>query len=245
MPAQAYAGKECVCQLRKGICDQSCVRDMLDTTFYIACLKLTGRRCVVVGGGEVGLEKVEGLLACDADVTLVAPDAVAELRRYAEEGSIAWQRREYRPADLDGALLVIAATASSDVNIAVSQDAEARAMLVNVVDVPPLCNFILPAIVRSGPLAIAISTAGASPALAKRMKREIAALFGDEYARLAVLLNDARGWAKATLPTYQDRKEFFEGIVNGDPDPIELLRAGDEDGVHALIAAAQLAHAAA
>ena len=101
-------------------------------------------------------------------------------------------------------------------------------MLVNVVDVPPLCNFILPAIVRTGPLAIAISTAGASPALAKRMKREIAELFGEDYARLAVMLNDVRGWAKGTLPTYQDRKEFFEGIVNGDPDPIELLRDGRE-----------------
>ena len=112
-------------------------------------------------------------------------------------------------------------------------------MLVNVVDVPPLCNFILPAIVRSGPLAIAISTAGASPALAKRMKREIAELFGEEYARLAVILNDARGWAKATLPTYQDRKEFFEAIVNGDPDPVELLREGQEAAVLALVEAAK------
>ena len=84
-------------------------------------------------------------------------------------------------------------------------------MLVNVVDVPPLCNFILPAIVRTGPLAVAISTAGASPALAKRMKREIGELFGEPYATLAILLNDVRGWAKGTLPTYQDRKEFFEG----------------------------------
>ena len=84
-------------------------------------------------------------------------------------------------------------------------------MLANVVDVPPLCNFILPAIVRTGPLAIAISTAGASPALAKRMKREISEIFGEPYARLAVILNEVRGWAKGTLPTYQDRKEFFEG----------------------------------
>ena len=99
-------------------------------------------------------------------------------------------------------------------------------MLVNVVDVPPLCNFILPAIVRMHPLAIAISTAGASPALAKRMKREIEAQFGEPYAQLAVLLNEARGWAKSNLPTYQDRKEFFETIVNGDPDPIELLARG-------------------
>src|SRR5829696_3082085 len=117
MPAQAYAGKECVCQLRKGICDQSCVQGMLDIPFYIACLKLSGRRCVVVGGGSVGLESV---------------------------------------------FMVIAATGDTDVNIKIYDDAERRAMLVNVVDVPPLCNFILPAIIRTGPLAIAISTAGAS-----------------------------------------------------------------------------------
>jgi siroheme synthase-like protein len=117
-------------------------------------------------------------------------------------------------------------------------------MLCNVVDVPPLCNFILPAIVRTGPLAIAISTAGASPALAKRMKREIAEAYGEPYARLAVMLNDARGWAKSTLPTYQDRKEFFEGIVNGDPDPIELIRDGREDDVRELVEAAKVTHAA-
>ena len=116
-------------------------------------------------------------------------------------------------------------------------------MLVNIVDVPPLCNFILPAIVRTGPLAIAISTAGASPALAKRIKRQVADEFGEEYARLAVLLNEVRGWAKGTLPTYQDRKAFFEGIVNGEPDPIALLRAGDEAAVRDLIAAAQRSHA--
>jgi siroheme synthase-like protein len=241
MPAQAYAGKECVCQFRKGICDQSCVRDMLETPFYIACLKLKGRRAVVVGGGDVGLEKVEGLLACDGDVTLVAPDAHPALRALAEEGSIHWRQREYESGDLDGCLIAIAATDDTDVNIRVYDDAEARAMLVNVVDVPPLCNFILPAIVRTGPLAVAISTAGASPALAKRMKREIAQAFGEPYATLAILLNDARGWAKGTLPTYQDRKDFFEGIVGGDPDPIELIRAGRVDDVRQLIAEAQAA----
>jgi precorrin-2 dehydrogenase/sirohydrochlorin ferrochelatase len=245
MPAAAYAGKECVCQLRLEVCDQSCVRGMLETPFYIACLKLSGRRCVVVGGGEIGLEKVEGLLACDGNVVLVSPEAVPELEGLAAEGSIEWIRREYRAEDLEGAFLVIASTDSTETNIRVFDDAERRAMLVNVVDVPPLCNFILPAILRTGPLAIAISTAGASPALAKRMKREIGALFGEEYARLAVLLNEARGWAKGTLPTYQDRKDFFEGIVNGDPDPIALLRAGDEQAVRDVIAAAQNAHAPA
>ena len=166
-------------------------------------------------------------------MTLISPEAVPELQELAAEGSIAWERREYAGAqDLDGVFMVIAWTDSTQTQHRRSTTTPSeRAMLVNVVDVPPLCNFILPAIVRTGPLAIAISTAGASPALAKRMKAEVAELFGEEYARLAVMLNDARGWAKGTLPTYQDRKEFFEGIVNGDPDPIALLRAGDERAV--------------
>jgi precorrin-2 dehydrogenase/sirohydrochlorin ferrochelatase len=244
MPAQAYAGKECVCQLRRGICDQSCVQGMLETPFYIACLRLTGRRCLVIGGGEIGLEKVEGLLACDASVTLIAPEAEPALAALSREGSITWEQRPYAGvADLEGAFMAIAATNDTDVNIAVFEDAERRAMLVNIVDVPPLCNFILPAIVRTGPLAIAISTAGASPALAKRMKREIEGQFGEPYARLAVMLNEVRGWAKGTLPTYQDRKQFFEEIVGGDPDPVALLRDGDEEAVRELIARAQGAHA--
>ena len=245
MPAQAYAGKECVCQFRKGICDQTCVRDMLDTPVYVACLRLSGRKCVVVGGGDIGLEKVDGLLACGGDVTLVAPEAIDDLAKLAEEGSIAWEKRPYEPADLEGTFIVIAATNDTDVNIGIYEDAERRAMLVNIVDVPPLCNFILPAIVRTGPLAIAISTAGASPALAKRMKREISELFGEPYARLAIMLNDARGWAKQNLPTYKDRKDFFEGIVNGDPDPVELVREGRESEVLELIAAAKARHAGA
>src|ERR671927_507681 len=164
MPAAAYMGKECVCQFRRGTCDQTCVRDMLDTPFYIACLKLRDRRCVVIGGGDVGLEKVEGLLACDGEVTLIAPDAIEPLRALAAEGSIRWEQREYAgPEDLEGVFMVIAATSDTDVNIGIYEDAERRAMLVNVVDVPPLCNFILPAIIRTGPLAIAISTAGAAP----------------------------------------------------------------------------------
>src|ERR1700694_1426295 len=115
MPAQAYAGKECVCQLRKGICDQSCVAGMLETPFYIACLNLSGRRCLVVGGGDVGLEKVEGLLASDAAVVLVAPQACSPLEAYASEGSIEWRQRRYEPDDLEGIFLVIAATNDTDV----------------------------------------------------------------------------------------------------------------------------------
>jgi siroheme synthase-like protein len=213
---------------------------LLEAPLYMACLRLTGRRCLVVGGSEVALEKVEGLLLCDADVVLIAPEAHGELQRLADERSIAWRRREYAGrADLAGTFMVIAATDDTELNARVFEDAEARAMLVNVADVPALCNFILPAIFRSGPLAIAISTAGASPALAQRIRDQIAAEYGEPYARLAELLNEVRGWAKATLPTYQERKAFFESIVSGDPDPIELLRQGKEASVRELIARAQ------
>src|SRR5215467_5506128 len=205
MPAQAYRGKACVCQHRLELCDQRCVADMLDTTFYIACLKLTGRRCLVVGAGDVGLEKIEGLLACGADVHVIARDVSSAVRELAGAGDVDVTERGFEPGDLEGHFLAIAATSDTETNIAVFDEAERRSMLCNVVDVPPLCSFILPAIVRTGPIAIAISTAGASPALAKRMKREIADLFGADYADLAVILNDVRGWAKSTLPTYDDR----------------------------------------
>lgn len=213
---------------------------MIEPNVYVACLNLTGRRALVVGAGRVGLEKIEGLLNCDARVTVVAPEAIDGFDRIVDEHeSVEWRRREYEPADLDGHFLVIAATSDTELNRRVYADAEERAMLVNVVDVPELCNFILPALVRRPPLTIAISTAGASPALAKRMKREISASFGEEYARLAELLDEVRDWAKGSLATYDDRREFFEAIVNGEPDPIRLLQAGDEAAVRALIADAQ------
>jgi len=233
-----------VCDLHLERCDASCNRKMLATTFYMACLHLTNRPCLVVGAGPVGLEKIEGLLACDAAVTVVAPEAIAEVADLAAEGTITWHRRTYEPSDLEGAFMVIAATSTTELNVGIFRDAEARHMLVNVVDVPPLCNFILPAIVRTGPIAIAISTSGASPALAKRLKREIAEQFGAPHARLAEILNELRGWAKDTFPTYEQRRDFFESIVNGEPDPIALLRAGDEAGVRDLITRHQ-AHAEA
>src|SRR4051794_13111782 len=123
MPAQAYAGKECVCQFRKGLCDQSCLQGMLEAPFYIACLQLTGRRCLVVGGGDIGLEKVEGLLAGDGDVHVVAPEVCDAVHSLVEEGSITWEKRPYRIDDLGGTFMVIAATNDSEVNIGVYEDA--------------------------------------------------------------------------------------------------------------------------
>ena len=169
---------------------------MLEKTFYMACLDLTDRPVLVVGAGPIGLEKVEGLLAANAAVHVIAKTACAEVHELAHEGAIPLEEREYVVEVLVGRLLVVAATEDTDLNVRIYRAAEQRAMLVNIVDVPPLCNFILPAIVRSGPIAIAISTSGASPALAKRLKREIAEAYGEPHAQLAELLNGIRGWAK-------------------------------------------------
>ena len=211
----------------------------MKTNYYMAAVDLTDRRCLVVGGGELALEKIEGLLACGALVRVVAAEACTGVSELAERGAVEWEALQYRSSDLDDNFLVIAATPDMELNEAVHRDAESRSMLVNVVDVPRLCNFIAPAIVRLGPVAIAISTAGASPALAVRMKNEIAAAFGPEYGTLALILNEIRDWAKAVLPTYEDRKSFFDAIVYGRPDPIELLRGGREGEVRELIARAQ------
>lgn len=212
---------------------------MIDNDLYIVCLNLDGRRAVVVGAGRVGLEKIRGLLICGAEVVVVAPEADHEVTRLVDGGEITLLTKSFEAADLEGALLVIAATSDTAVNTAVYEAAEARRMLVNVVDVPLLCNFVLPAISRRGPIAVGVSTSGASPALAKRIRREIQERVGTEYARLASLLDEQREWAKKTLRTYDDRRAFFEGIVEGDPDPIELLRAGKVEDVRDLIADAR------
>jgi siroheme synthase-like protein len=177
--------------------------------YYMACLDLEGRSCLVVGGGPVALEKTRGLLDCGARVTVVAPALVTELR----ELRVEVLEREYRSADLEGRFLVVAATSDTELNSRVSADAEARSLLCNVADVPDLCTFILPAVYRQDPIAIAISTGGASPALAQRIRDDVSQQIGSEYAELALRLRELRPWAKANLPSYDERRDFFAGLV--------------------------------
>jgi precorrin-2 dehydrogenase len=182
---------------------------MADKQYYMACLDLTGRSVLVVGGGRVGLEKAEGLLACGASVTVVAPQIVAELVR----DDVELVRRGYRNEDLDSRFLVVAATSTPSVNRRVYRDAEARALLCNVADVPELCSFILPAVHRQGPIAVAVSTGGASPALAQRLRDDIAGVVGPEHERLARELKALRPWARSHLPTYEARRDYFAAVV--------------------------------
>lgn len=182
---------------------------MNEKRYYMACLDLEGRSCLVVGGGAVALEKVRGLLDCGARITVVAPRIIDELRTL----NVELERRGYRASDLDGRFLVVAATSIPSLNRRVHTDAEAHSLLCNVVDVPELCNFILPAVVRRDPIAIAVSTGGASPALAQRIRDDIAELIGPEHAELARRLRELRPWAKDNLPSYEERREFFADLV--------------------------------
>ena len=212
---------------------------MTDNHLFFACIDLANRPVLVVGGGPVAFEKIEGLFMSRATIRVVAPEICPEVSALVEAGTITWDQRTYEAADLDDAFLVIAATGDTQVSRSVRADAEERSMLVNVADVKDLCNFILPAVHRNGPIAVAVSTGGASPALAQRLRSEIGALVDNSYARLAGLLAALRPWAKERLATYEDRKAFFDDIVKGPVDPVALLRAGDEAAVDELISNAK------
>lgn len=177
--------------------------------FYPLFADLAGRRCLVVGAGAVGLEKARGLVEAGAIVAVVAPEADPDIGTL----PVRWLQRGYETADLDGVFLVCAATSDTAVNRRVFADAEARSLLCNVADVPELCSFILPAVHRQDPIAIAVSTGGASPALAQRIRDEVAARYGPEHAALARRLEELRPWGKENLPTYEARRDFFRELV--------------------------------
>jgi len=176
---------------------------------YMAALDVEGRRCLVVGGGPVAAEKAGSLLACGARVTLVAP----ELGAACAPLELEWRQRRYRRGDLRGMFLVIAASSERESNKRVHRHAEARGMLCNVADDPELCNFILPAVHREGPITVAVSTGGASPALAKRLRSEIAGLVGPGHAELALELEALRPDVKRRFATYEERRDYFEELV--------------------------------
>ena len=186
---------------------------MADKRYYMACLDLEGRDVLVVGAGSVGREKIDGLLDVGALVTVVAPEVSGPVEELARAGRVAIVRSAYRARDLEGRFLVVAATSVRSVNERVYADAEARGMLCNVVDVPELCSFILPAVHRADPIAVAISTGGASPALAQRLRDDVARLVTEDHVALARELRDLRPWAKDHLPTYAARRDHFRALV--------------------------------
>jgi precorrin-2 dehydrogenase len=201
--------------------------------YYPAILDLAGREALVVGAGKVGEGKIAGLLAAEARVKVVSLTATEQVERWAKEGRIELALRAYERADLEGRFLVIAATEDNPTNVQVFDDAEQRQMLCNVVDVTHLCNFILPSIVRHGDLAIAVSTGGASPALARRVRISIGNCYGDEYAVALQILGSLREELKQMYPSPDERKVIFERMVYS--RFMELVRADDVEGLEAWV----------
>ncbi len=184
--------------------------------YYPLNLDIRGRLCLVVGGGKVAARKVGSLLACEARVAVVSPHLEARLQELARAGRIAWQAREFRPADLDGVFLVIAATDRSPVNRAVADEAGRRNILCNAVDQPQAGIFIVPSVVRRGDLMLTVSTAGRSPALAKYLRKELEARFGSEYEILLRLLGAVRQHLLAAGHDPGAHREVFEDLVCAD-----------------------------
>ncbi|WLE96674.1 MAG: bifunctional precorrin-2 dehydrogenase/sirohydrochlorin ferrochelatase [Candidatus Electrothrix communis] len=184
---------------------------------YPVSLNIEGKLCAVVGGGNVAERKVLSLLNAHASVRIISPQLTELLSDLTANGSVEWQSRGYQRGDLDGALLVFAATDNRDVQDAVVRDAQKAGVLVNVADAPDLCDFQVPAVVRRESLNIAVSTNGTSPALAAKLRQELEDRYGYEYAVLLRLMSRLRERiCNDSSSDGTDRKIVFQNILHED-----------------------------
>ena len=183
--------------------------------YYPVCLDVRKKTCLIVGGGAVGTRKVETLIDCDAQVTVVSPAFTDTLLRLGAEGQITLKQKPYDTTDMNGVFLVIGATSDMALNRQVSRDAEEMNILCNIADVPDACNFILPAVVRRGDLQVAISTSGKSPAFAKHVRRALEQQFGEEYAVFLYLMGEIRQHLLAEAHEPEAHKALFEQLIQG------------------------------
>ncbi|PYQ29218.1 MAG: siroheme synthase [Acidobacteria bacterium] len=204
--------------------------------YYPIYLDIEDHAVLIIGGGNVCARKAETMMKYGARVTIVSPEFTGEIEAWARDGQLALKRKRYDASDLEGATIVIASTDDTSVNEQIAADCRARRIPVNVVDVTPLCEFIVPAIIDKGSVHIAISTGGKSPALARTLKEDLQRLIGPEYAEVNDLLGTLRDSAKRVLPTDVDRKHFFDGIIAR--GILEMLREGRRADVRDAIIAA-------
>ena len=191
---------------------------------YSISINLAHRKCVVVGGGKIAERKVQTLLDFGALVCVISPALTNTLRELKTQGLVEHVDDIYDSASLDGAFLAIAATDDMDVNKSVSADAQSRNVLVNVVDVPDLCTFFVPAMVRRGDLVISVSTSGKSPTMASRIRQQLESDFGQEYGELVELLGELRNEVKARYSDISERRRAYLRVL--DSDVLDLLAAG-------------------
>ena len=202
-------------------------------TYYPVYIQLKDQPCVVIGGGKIAEGKVEGLLAVEANVTVIAPALTERLRDLADQKQITYWARAYQPGDLTGAFLVICATDQAETNHQVWQEATENRQLVNVVDDTPRCNFIAPSILRKGDLTIAISTSGKAPTLAVRLKERLQRELGPEYAHFLELAGELREPLARQVPDFETRKALWYELV--DSEILEVLAHGDESAAREII----------
>jgi len=197
---------------------------------YPIYIDLKGRKVVVVGGGGIGQEKIESLVASGANVTLISPKITTVLQEMVDAGEIQFKKRCYQDNDEDGAWLVIVACAVQDVNDKIYEICETKRIFCNVVDVVPLCMFHVPSVVRQGKLQIATSTEGASPALASRIRKDLQKQFDPAYATLLDLMVPFRAFVKEKYPDdLQKRSKIFTDFV--DSNILELIRNNDQAAI--------------
>lgn len=191
---------------------------------YPINLDIKNKPCLVVGGGEVALRKIKSLLDCQAKVIVVSPQFHPEILKLAKAKQIQIINRKYQPPDINKVFLVIGATNDNKVNRQIAEEAKKKSKLVNIVDVPALCNFQVPASIRRGELMITISTNGKSPALSKYLRKQMEEQFGPEYTEYIELLDKWRTKLIHDITQGKLREQIFYAIIES--DTLDLLRAG-------------------
>ncbi len=177
-------------------------------------LKLSTRPCLVIGAGTSAETKIAGLLGTGGKIRVVAPEATAQVRSWAQSKAIEWHQRTFQPSDLEGIFLVVAATSSTELHERIFALATQLGVLCNIVDVPPLCDFYYPSVVQRGALQIAVSTAGLSPALAQRLRKQLETEFGPEYEEWLAQLGEAREKLHSTDMDPDRRKRLLHEIAS-------------------------------
>jgi precorrin-2 dehydrogenase len=193
--------------------------------YYPVFLDLHGKPVVVIGGGKVAERKALTLLTCGARITVVSPALTKRLSCLAQAGAIHHRNRRWRPSDLQEAFLVIATTNDRKDNAEIAGRVDTRSRLVNIADDPARCNVIAPSVIARGDLIIAVSTSGRSPALARRIRRELERSFGAEYARFLRLLGEVREQVQSRVPSMGRRRRILQRLAAS--DLLRLLRQGE------------------
>lgn len=206
---------------------------MTGNEYYPVLLKLSDRKCLVIGGGRVAERKICSLLEAGASISVIAPSITDHLTDLWRHDKITYINREYEKGDMKGAFLVISATNSSPVNKSVYEETRELGIMADIVDEPSLCDFIVPSCIRRGPLVITVSTSGNSPALSKKIRKDLGKIYSEEYGIFATILGNLRGRVQKEIVAEEKRKKFWEALMESNIP--ELLKDGKKREVEELI----------